>query len=238
MSHRLTRGQFFQILTAFLNYQETLDPTAHCSVYSDGCNECTRTNGGQTCTERMCIWKGIPSCSECESGYVLEDNRCVKKQTFCITEGNYAGGGFVAYPEKLEDFQCCSGLTRAERKDGSTLADAGYTCIRQGDNYCDARYENSYNSSDCRSSVAFDSSVCQGYYDGCNHCSRGENGQTACTMMACFVNGPAYCTSYAPYTPKTQMEDTSFLAKVASEMRNYTKDVSCTINAQCQWSMV
>lgn len=28
------------------------------------------------------------------------------------------------------------------------------------------------------------------------------------------------------------------MAKVVSEMRNYAKDLSCTINAQCQWSMV
>lgn len=142
------------------------------------------------------------------------------------------------YPENLDDFQCCTGLTRAERKDGSTLADAGYTCIRQGDNYCDARYESSYNSSDCRTDVGFDVSVCQNYYDGCNSCSRTENGQTICTLRACLVNGPAYCTSYTPYVPKNQTEDSTFLAKVVSEMRHYTKDVSCTINAQCQWSMV
>jgi len=187
----------------------------------------------------MCFWQGIPSCSQCEAGYTLENNRCVKKQTAaCIVEGAYAGGGFVPYPENMDDFQCCAGLTRAERKDGSTLADAGYTCIRQGDNYCDARYESSYNSSDCRTGVAFDASICQNYYDGCNSCSRTENGQTICTLRACLVNGPAYCTTYTPYVPKTQTEDSTFLAKVVSEMRNYAKDLSCTINAQCQWSMV
>ena len=142
------------------------------------------------------------------------------------------------YPENLADFQCCAGLTRAERKDGSTLADAGYTCIRQGDNYCDVRYEGSYNSSDCRADIGFDVSVCQNYYDGCNSCSRTENGQTICTLRACLVNGPAYCTSYTPYVPKNQTEDSLFIAKAVTEMRNYTKDLSCTINAQCQWSMV
>lgn len=238
MSHRLTRGEFFQILTAFLDYKDNTDPTAHCTVYNDGCNDCTRVNGVSACTERACFWQGIPSCSQCEAGYTLQNNRCVKKQTACIAEGEYAGGGFVMYPENMNDFQCCAGLTRAERKDGSTLADAGYTCIRQGDNYCDARYESSYNSVDCRTDVAFDTSVCQNYYDGCNSCSRTENGQTICTLRACLVNGPAYCTTYIPYVPKTQSEDSTFLAKVVSEMRNYTKDLSCSINAQCQWSMV
>lgn len=86
MSHRLTRGQFFQILTTLLDYQDILDPTAHCTVYNDGCNDCTRVNGIATCTERACIWQGIPSCSECEAGYTFQDNRCVKAQTACITE--------------------------------------------------------------------------------------------------------------------------------------------------------
>lgn len=58
-------------------------------------------------------------------------------------------------------------------------------------------------------------------------------------MRACFVNsGPAYCTSYVPYTAKTQTEDSTFLSKVVSEMRSYANNLSCTINAQCQWAMV
>lgn len=93
------------------------EPTAHCTVYNDGCNDCVLGDEGPSCTKRACFWKGIPSCSECEVGYMLENNRCVKKQTTCIAEGAYAGGGFVPYPENLNDFQCCSGLTRAERKD-------------------------------------------------------------------------------------------------------------------------
>lgn len=55
--------------------------------------------------------------------------------------------------ESYSGYVCCSGLTRSERADGTTFADAGYTCIRQGDNYCDSRYENSYNSSDCRTTA-------------------------------------------------------------------------------------
>lgn len=54
---------------------------------------------------------------------------------------------------------------------------------------CDIRYESEYNSSDCRlENGTFDASICQNYYDGCNSCSRTENGQTICTLMACFVN--------------------------------------------------
>lgn len=69
------------------------------------------------------------------------------------------------YPENLSDFQCCSGLTRVDRKDGNMIADGGYTCINQGDGYCDTRYESEYNSADCRNNTGFDSSVCQDYYD-------------------------------------------------------------------------
>lgn len=140
-------------------------------------------------------------------------------------------------PENPNDFLCCAGLTRAERKDGSTLADAGYTCIKTGDSVCDTRYESDYNSLDCRTTITFDDSICQSYYDGCNSCSKTSNGQTICTMMACFVNGPAYCTSYRSYTPVNQSQDDIFLDKVLGEIQNYTKDLSCTSSSQCSWKL-
>jgi hypothetical protein len=30
-------------------------------------------------------------------------------------------------------------------------------------------------------------------------------------MMACFVQSPAYCTSYIPYVPKTESTDRALL---------------------------
>ena len=191
------------------------------------------------CTERACIWQGIPSCSECENGYALENNRCVKKQNTCVSEGGYAGGGFVPYPENPNDFLCCSGLTRAERKDGSTLADAGYTCINEGDFVCDNRYESEYNSNDCRLIMGgFDSSICQSYYDGCNGCSNTTDGNAMCTMRYCEMpDGPAYCRTYKTYVPINQTADQQFSDKILNEIRNYTKDLSCTSSVQCQWKM-
>lgn len=118
MSHQMTRGEFFQLVVAFLDYQDNADPVAHCTVYNDGCNDCVRGDEGVACTERACIWQGIASCSECENGYMLENNRCVRKQTTCVTEGGYAGGGYVMHPENLDDYQCCSGLTRVEYNNG------------------------------------------------------------------------------------------------------------------------
>jgi hypothetical protein len=239
MSHRLTRGQFFQIVVALLDYRDSTDPTAHCTVYNDGCNDCVRGDEGVACTERACIWQGIPSCSECENGYALENNRCVKRQNTCVSEGGYAGGGFVPYPENPNDFLCCSGLTRAERKDGSTLADAGYTCINEGDFVCDNRYESEYNSNDCRLIMGgFDSSICQSYYDGCNGCSNTTDGNTMCTMRYCEMpDGPAYCRTYKTYVPINQTADQQFSDKVLSEIRNYTKDLSCTSSDQCKWKL-
>jgi|GEM_PF-1094451 len=109
MSHRMTRGQFFQLVVALLDYQETSDPFAYCASYTNGCNECFRdSNGLVACDKRMCVWQGIPKCYACDSGYTLENNRCVKQQTACIQEGKYAGGGYVMYPENLSNFQCCS----------------------------------------------------------------------------------------------------------------------------------
>ncbi len=88
MSHRLTRGQFFQIVTALLDYQEQNDPVAHCATYNDGCNDCTRMeDGGVACTKRMCFWQGTPKCYTCDAGYTLENDRCVKAPTSCVAEG-------------------------------------------------------------------------------------------------------------------------------------------------------
>lgn len=96
---------------------------AGCKTYNDGCNDCTVSGGDAiSCTERTCIWQGIPSCSTCEAGYVLSNKRCIPSPTSCTKEGGYAGGGMVI-DESYSSYVCCSGLTRAERADGSTFAD-------------------------------------------------------------------------------------------------------------------
>lgn len=154
-----------------MQFKKTQNPTAHCLTYTDGCNECDATSGELACTERACFWEGIPACYTCEAGYSLIENRCVQTVNSCVQEGGYAGGGHVMEPENPEDFLCCSGLTRAERNDGTTFADAGYTCIREGDDICDTEYEGVDNSSDCREVAMFDSSICKTYFDGCNTCS-------------------------------------------------------------------
>lgn len=64
LSDRMTRGDFFRVAVLFLELQ---DPVAHCATYSDGCNECSKdVDGTPVCTERMCIWQGIPQCHTCE----------------------------------------------------------------------------------------------------------------------------------------------------------------------------
>lgn len=107
----------------------------------------------------------------CDTRYESSLNSTDCRVNSCISEGGYAGGGYVMYPENINDFQCCSGLTRADRKDGNMIADGGNTCINQGDGYCDTRYESAYNSSDCRADTVIDTSICSSYYDGCNTCT-------------------------------------------------------------------
>lgn len=41
---------------------------------------------------------------------------------------------------------------------------------------------------------------CIAWYDGCNSCGRGANGEAFCTMRACLVQGVGYCTTYASTT--------------------------------------
>ena len=44
--------------------------------------------------------------------------------------------------------------------------------------------------------------TCTAWFDGCNRCSRGENGDAMCTMMACMgAPQPGYCTAYKDGTP-------------------------------------
>jgi hypothetical protein len=238
MSHRLTRGQFFQLVITLLDYQDSTDPTAHCTVYNDGCNDCVRGDEWASCTKRMCIWQGIPSCSECESGYILKNNRCVRTfQTKCVQEGWFADSGYVYPEENMKYFECCSGLKSAPHKEADTIADIANVCIREGDGYCDPRYESIYNSSDCRT-TSFDDSICQSYYDGCNSCSKSSNGQIICTMRACVgITEPAYCTTYKTYTPINEITDRQFSDKILNEIRNYTKDLSCTSSDQCKWKL-
>ena len=58
MSLVLTRGQFFELTVAFLDFKKSYDPVAHCVNYSDGCNECMRgENGLAACTKRACFWQ-------------------------------------------------------------------------------------------------------------------------------------------------------------------------------------
>ena len=39
--------------------------------------------------------------------------------------------------------------------------------------------------------------TCKSWYDGCNNCFRATpDSPAACTLRACFVQGPAYCTTY------------------------------------------
>jgi hypothetical protein len=56
-------------------------------------------------------------------------------------------------------------------------------------------------------------------------------------MMACFTNGPAYCTTYATYSLVNQTQDDIYLNKVFLEIQNYTKDLSCTSSSQCSWKL-
>jgi|GEM_PF-1171783 len=172
----------------------------------------------------------------CDTRYESAHNSLDCRST-CKKEGESVSNGSLP-PQYQYHGTCCSGLTEIGPKE-EFIVGASNICANVGDGYCDTRYESIYNSADCRESSGFDSSICQSYYDGCNSCSKTENGQTLCTMRYCEVpDGPAYCTSYISYTPVSQAKDNVYIGKVLSEIRNYTKDLSCTIDTQCQVSMI
>lgn len=69
-------------------------------------------------------------------------------------------------------------------------------------------------------------SNCTAWFDGCNSCSRGANGQSACTLRACMDEPqPGYCTAYekppvlnpAPIISSTTTVEASTSATTSNE---------------------
>lgn len=48
---------------------------------------------------------------------------------------------------------------------------------------------------------------CTAWFDGCNSCSRGTNGEALCTKKACLVAEPGYCTTYKDAGPAATTTD-------------------------------
>jgi len=48
---------------------------------------------------------------------------------------------------------------------------------------------------------------CVAWFDGCNSCGRGEDGQSFCTLKACESMAPGYCTEYAKPTTSVENPD-------------------------------
>lgn len=207
-----------------------------CSNYNDGCNDCFFTDNSSwvACTERACFAQGIPYCTACKSGYILQWSQCVKNNGgSCASIGGNAG-------DDVSGLACCGNLTRVKNMSSVPVFGGMYTCINQWDNICDTRYENEINSSDCRETKKFDSTICQSYYDGCNSCTNGADPYSAiCTLRYCSPDQyqNAYCRDYKSYTPTNQEKDQEYLRSVLGEIQNYTKDLSCTENSQCQWKL-
>lgn len=128
--------------------------------------------------------------------YAVGIQRSLQAPSTCIQKGEYAGWGFVPYPEDPNDFICCDGLTKVDHPEGNMIADIGNTCAKIGDGICESKYESTHNSSDCKKNPPFDFSTCSSYYDGCNTCSYdAPSGSTVCTEMACFMHNSPYCTA-------------------------------------------
>lgn len=69
---------------------------------------------------------------------------------------------------------------------------------------------------------------CTAWNDGCNTCSRGANGQAACTLMAC-VDAPraGYCTRYEDAGEEPQqpsVSGTSVSSEISTELAGYIQN--------------
>ena len=58
----------------------------HCSSYNDGCNDCICNHDQlvEGCTKKLCFTEGVPQCTSCDAGYLLNESSGECEGCACI----------------------------------------------------------------------------------------------------------------------------------------------------------
>jgi len=168
----------------------------NCATWFDGCNTCGVDREGRlnACTMMMCFRQGIP---ECKTYYInSNENECINDNDcptqFCRPKTtNYNGpkecvdyaqkndpcGGYTL-PNSISrcspDFECVNIM-------GNMIADAPGQCR----DFC-------HNTIRDQKGNCIDSN-CKSWFDGCNICLVGSNGELGCTELFCEETAQAHC---------------------------------------------
>jgi len=172
---------------------------ANCLTWFDGCNTCSIVNGQVgSCSMMMCFRQGTPKCR----AYVPNSHNCVSdadcdSNQFCRPTLNILDSPKTcnSYSHKGEK---CGGMTAANRQTrchpslecvntaGPMIADAPGRCLE----HCRQKGQHRDQYGNCIDTH------CRSWFDGCNTCQIGSNGQLACTEMYCrSPSRNAHCQS-------------------------------------------
>lgn len=171
----------------------------NCLSWFDGCNTCSVVNGRVGgCTLMMCFRQGTPECR----AYVPNSNNCVSDSDcdsnhFCRPTLNVLDSPKTCTSYSQKD-ETCGGMTLSNRQSrchptlecvntmGPMIADAPGRCLE----HCPHTGQHRDQYGNC-----IDTN-CRSWFDGCNTCQIGSNGQLACTEMYCrSPSRNAHCQS-------------------------------------------
>jgi hypothetical protein len=122
-----------------------------CGRYNDGCNDCEcGLDGSETCTERRCIWQGIPSCLPCpappreECAKATSCDKCLDincvwtietclpscevADTSCWQPGKDNDATCAAAKEEKDDSEICSKPVDCASCTATSLSDGVASC--------------------------------------------------------------------------------------------------------------
>ena len=145
---------------------------ANCVSWFDGCNTCSVNNGQiGICTMMMCFRQGTPECRAYSGGHRRLSEHYSGENEVC--------GGFM--PTNMVH-KCLPGLECVNTL-GPMIADAPGRCKRlcPKDSPRRDQYGNCIDAN------------CRSWFDGCNNCLVGGNGQLGCSRKFCRYPTTAHC---------------------------------------------
>jgi hypothetical protein len=154
----------------------------------DGCNTCVCTEDGTwACTDAYCP---EPECVEGESRTVSRYEVCTCSGRPWMCQGTPCHQPMCPEPQALDGEQGCAAVVvYARDPETGTCCEYGDPCSAPGS------WEHFYSQAECEGGGACSPGDTRRADDGCNTCSCDDEGEWACTEMAC--EGPVSCGGWS-----------------------------------------